>query len=112
MLPIPQGALSQITQGSQGLGQANGQTVFRAQVHVDKEKQKQITKRNQSQVDNNLFELIKELHNQHGNPKQTNVVQGMSLDPAMVDKFNSRNNGNQTTKAKDASRANRFAETA
>jgi len=68
MVNIPQGALNQLAaaQGPPGIPVSSNpadQTLFKAQVHVDREKQKAITKRNHSQVDDNLFELIKELHN-------------------------------------------------
>lgn len=53
MIPttIPQGALQAMAAqnnmgGAPMHGQPDGQTVFKAQVHVDREKQKQITKRN------------------------------------------------------------------
>ena len=52
---------------------------------MDRDKQKAITKRNQSQVDDNLFELIKELHNKQNCQKSNNMVQGMAFDPNMIE---------------------------
>lgn len=93
---VPQGAaLSKFHQGVQQAppGVNNAQTLFKAQINVDRDKQKQIKNRNQNQMDNNLFELIKELHNQHNTVKPMNgIAQGVSLDPAMIDNYNQRMN--------------------
>ena len=45
-------------------------------------------------MDNNLFELIKELHNQHNTggqkPVNSGMIQGTGLDPSMIDNYQNK----------------------
>ena len=66
----------------------DGKTVFKAQINVDK-KEYNPHARNPPELSNNLItDLIKEFHSKKvTGQNMNNIIQGMGLDPSLVDKF-------------------------
>ena len=81
MVPVP------LPESMQQTGQ-DGKTVFKAQINVDK-KEYNPHARNPPELSNNLItDLIKEFHSKKvTGQNMNNIIQGMGLDPNLVDKF-------------------------
>ena len=79
-VPLPTNMLQQAGQ--------DGKTVFKAQINVDKKEYNPHAK-NPPELSNNLItDLIKEFHSKKvSGANMNNIIQGMGLDPNLVDKF-------------------------